>query len=91
VFAGDGYEVRQAPHLIAVEKSCRAAGRLADETQRKYLVEALNCYRAKCYRAAILMTWNLAYDHLLHWLLADAARIKRFNTKLPSKPPFTTG
>lgn len=80
------------PISIAVEKSlAELPARLADETKRKYLVEALNCYKSQCFRAAILMSWNLAYDHLLQWLLADTTRTAKFNTKLPAKPPFSTG
>jgi hypothetical protein len=80
------------PISIAVEKSlAELPVRLSDETKRKYLVEALNCYKAQCYRAAILMTWNLAYDHLLNWILAVPARVAKFNVKLPSKPPFSSG
>jgi hypothetical protein len=47
--------------------------------------------QAKAYRAAIVMGWNLAYDHLLHWLLADHARLKKFADALESrsaKRPF---
>jgi len=80
------------PISIAVEKSLtELPTRLSDETRRKYLVEALDCYRAGCFRASILMTWNLAYDHLIGWLLADPGRVARFNMKLPAKPPFSSG
>jgi hypothetical protein len=80
------------PISVAVEKSlAELPARLADETKRKYLVEALNCYKVQCYRAAILMTWNLAYDHLLNWVLAASDRVTKFNGKLPNKPPFSTG
>ncbi len=78
------------PISIAVEKSLtELPARISDETKRKYYVEAYNCYRAKCFRAAILMSWNLAYDHLLNWVLSDPIRLAKFNTKLPAKPPFT--
>ena len=38
------------------------------------------------------MTWNLAYDHLIHWIFTDSARVtalnaafaKRFQKKLPT-------
>jgi hypothetical protein len=36
-----------------------------DLAERAFLEEAINCYRVKAYRAAIVMTWNLAYDHLI--------------------------
>ena len=31
------------------------------------------------------MSWNLAYDHLLHWILADAPRLTDFNSKIITK------
>lgn len=80
------------PITIAIEKSlAELPPRLADETKRKYLQEALDCYKVRCNRAAILMAWNLAYDHLVNWVLVDATRLARFNAKLPNKPPFNTG
>ena len=80
------------PIAIAVEKSLAELPlKLTDETKRKYLVEAINCYKSQCFRAAILMTWNLAYDHLVNWVMADLSRLAKFNTKLPNQSPFNTG
>lgn len=80
------------PITIAVEKSLAALpSRLTDETKRKYLTEALSCYKSRCFRAAVLMTWSLAYDHLLNWVLTDAGRLAKFNSQLPNKPPFNVG
>ena len=33
------------------------------------------------------MVWNLAYDHLMEWLLADQHRIDRFNAAIAKKFP----
>ncbi len=44
--------------------------------------EAIKCYHVKAFRAAIVMAWNLAYDHLLHWVLADATRLAAFNARI---------
>jgi hypothetical protein len=59
--------------------------------EREFLVEAINCYRMKAYRATIVMVWSLAFDHFLNWLLADAKRLTHFNAALagrfPKKPP----
>jgi hypothetical protein len=52
-----------------------------------FLGEALSCYKVKAFRATIVMVWNLAFDHLLHWLLADAARLQTFNTRIPVRYP----
>jgi hypothetical protein len=37
------------------------------------------------------MTWNLAFDHLLRWILKDAARLAAFNSAIPKKYPKRTG
>ncbi len=80
------------PIAIAVEKSLNELpAKLSDETKRKYLVEAINCYKSQCFRAAILMAWNLTYDHLVNWVMADPSRLAKFNTKLPNKAPFISG
>jgi|GEM_PF-1623567 len=80
------------PITITVHKALAALpGRLTNETQRKYMEEAIRCFRSQCFRAAILMTWNLTYDHLTQWILADPVRLSKFNTKLPNKPPFNVG
>lgn len=44
--------------------------RLSDVDQRTYLNEALLCFRHQAFRAAIVMTWNVAYDHLVTTIAA---------------------
>jgi hypothetical protein len=61
------------------------SGKISDEAERLFLSEAIKCYHVKAFRAAIIMAWNLAYDHLLHWVLADAQRLADFNTKIIAK------
>jgi hypothetical protein len=60
-------------------------GKISDDAERLFLSEALKCYHVQAFRAAIVMTWNLAYDHLLNWILKDAQRIADFNTKIIGK------
>ena len=60
-------------------------GKISDAGERIFLDEALKCYRAEAYRATIVMAWNLAYDHLLHWILKDPARLASFNSKIAAK------
>lgn len=62
-------------------------GKVPDTAERAFLVEAINCYRVKAYRAAIIMAWNLAFDHVRHWLVSDAARLAKFNASLQTKYP----
>jgi hypothetical protein len=53
--------------------------KLPNISEKVFLAEALNCYRVQAFRATIVMAWNLAFDHLLNWILADAQRILLFN------------
>ena len=78
----------QRPTTIAVHEMLQSLpGKVSDEAERVYLTEALTCYRHKAFRAAIVMTWNLAYDHLLNWIMAtqlpafNAAISRRFQKK----------
>lgn len=56
--------------------------RLQNLQERSYLDEALICFRYKAFRAAVVMTWNLAYDHLCNWILADQKRLDAFNLQM---------
>jgi hypothetical protein len=56
--------------------------RVPDIAQRTFLDETLRCYRIQAYRAAIVMAWNLAYAHLLDWILRDPARLALFNANI---------
>jgi hypothetical protein len=57
---------------------------------RTFLQEALKCYRFEAYRACIVMTWNLAYAHLLDYILADPQRLAEFNAAITKKYPKKT-
>jgi hypothetical protein len=50
--------------------------------ERAFLQEALKCYRHEAYRACIVMAWNIAYAHLLDWILTDQARLDKFNAAI---------
>jgi len=53
--------------------------------ERDFLKETLICFRHKALRAAIVMTWNLAYDHLCEYVLNK--KLAEFNTQLPKTYP----
>jgi hypothetical protein len=57
-------------------------GKVPDQAEQLFLSEAIKCYKVKAFRAAIVMMWNLAYDHLLNWVVSDAARLAAFNAKI---------
>jgi hypothetical protein len=53
--------------------------------ERTFLTEALKCYKVEAYRACIVMTWNLAYGHLLDWILKDQTRLDSFNAAISKR------
>ena len=53
---------------------------LRTETEREFLKETIDCYEVRAYRAAIVMGWSLAVDHLYAFILAN--RLSRFNSQL---------
>jgi hypothetical protein len=59
--------------------------RVPDVAEREFLDEALICYRHGAFRAAIVMTWNLAFDHLLNFILKH--HLPAFNTQWPVSFP----
>jgi hypothetical protein len=50
-----------------------------DLAERTFLDEALTCFRHKAFRAAIVMTWNLAYHHLCDFVLKN--KLAEFNQR----------
>jgi len=54
--------------------------KLSDAAQQDYLREALVCFRHKAFRAAVVMTWNVVYDHLV--TLLSTKYLAPFNTQL---------
>jgi hypothetical protein len=76
----------QHESTIAVSKMLTdLIGKLSDEAERHFLSEAIKCYHVRAARAATIMAWNLAYDHLLKWILADSKRLADFNASIPSQ------
>jgi hypothetical protein len=51
--------------------------------ERSFLEEALICFRHQAFRAAVVMTWNLTYDHFCNWILAH--HLTAFNAYLGTK------
>lgn len=57
-----------------------AVGRVSDETERKFLAEAVACVQVEAKRAVIVMTWLLAIHHLQEYVLQ--AKLNDFNSAL---------
>lgn len=62
-------------------------GKVSDLWERNFLAEAIKCYRIEAYRACVIMTWNLAYGHLLHWILNETERLDKFNMTIARRYP----
>jgi hypothetical protein len=76
----------QRAAAIHVEKILtELPSKLAKPDERTYLEETLICTRHKAFRAAVVMAWNLAYDHVCYWILADASRLASFNATSPKR------
>lgn len=72
--------------VLTVEKMLMdLPGKITDDSERLFLDEALTCYRHNARRAAIVMVWNLAYDHVCRWVLADPKRLAEFNGRIPGR------
>ena len=63
--------------LLALE------AKITDPDQHAYFDEAIVCFKNKAFRAAIVMAWNLAYDHFLRYIYSDQKRLGMFNNQLP--------
>lgn len=78
----------KAEAVLIVEKMLTdLPGKIADEGERLFLDETLKCYRHGAPRAAVVMAWNLAYDHVARWVLADVQRLAEFNAGIPRRNP----
>lgn len=53
--------------------------------EKEFLKEALVCFKHGAFRAAIVMAWNLGYDHLCEFVLAK--HLGAFNMQLPKTFP----
>ncbi|HTM55126.1 MAG TPA: hypothetical protein VL175_13915 [Pirellulales bacterium] len=74
------------PSTIVVDKQLTdLLPKLTDAEERGYLEEALACFRIKAYRAAIVMTWNVAYGHLCKVIINK--KLAEFNQTLPRRLP----
>jgi hypothetical protein len=60
---------------------------ITSPSEKIFLEEAINCYKAKAFRAAIVMTWILVYDHLCNYILDNSIVLNDFNNQLPKSFP----
>jgi hypothetical protein len=80
-----------SPSSLAVAKLLAdLPNKVPGADQGDFLREALDSYRVKAFRSAIVMVWNLAYDHLIRWIIADSCRVATFNARIPIRYPKKT-
>ena len=58
-------------------------GKIPDQAERVFLEEAITCFENKAFRAAIVMTWNLTFFHLCHYVLKH--KLADFNAEYPKR------
>lgn len=58
-------------------------GKIPDQAERVFLEEAVACFENKAFRAAIVMTWNLTFFHLCHYVLKH--KLADFNVEYPKR------
>lgn len=74
------------PATVQVERLLtELPSRIPNLAKRTYLDEALICFRYGAFRASIVMSWNLAFDHLCEYVLNK--HLTEFNTQLPKTCP----
>ncbi|MGB2714438.1 MAG: hypothetical protein WBC51_09690 [Vicinamibacterales bacterium] len=82
----------RAATIVVHELLRQLPAKLSDAAERDFLDEAIRCFRTQAFRAAIVMSWNLAYDHLCVHIIKN--RLSDFNTALPKRvgkaTPITT-
>lgn len=59
--------------------------RISTGDKQKYLEEALICFRHKAFRAAVVMCWNLSFNHLCQYVFSKY--LTAFNLQLPKSFP----
>lgn len=70
------------PSAIRVDKLLsELPARIPHLSEREFLDESLRCFQAGAFRAAVVMCWNLAFDHLCTFILQH--HLARFNQYWP--------
>jgi hypothetical protein len=78
------------PIQVAVPAMLQSlVGKVSDEAERLFLTETITCYKGHAFRATVVMVWNLAYDHLLNYILTK--RLADFNAAIARRYPKKAG
>ncbi len=78
-------EVDDEPVKVQVSKQLSTmVQKVKDSQEKAFLREALNCYQVQAYRAAIILVWILAVDHLQKYIFG--VKLNEFNAALAKSP-----
>jgi hypothetical protein len=81
----DAYDTKYGTRPLTIVVDTLLAdlpGKVPGEAERLFLAEAIACFRIKAFRAAIVMTWNVAYDHFEEWIIRN--HLAAFNARIAS-------
>ena len=74
-------ELRREPVRREASKTLQdLAGKIPARAEKEFLQEAMHCFEIEAYRAAIVMVWILAVDHLFAYVLKH--KLTDFNAAL---------
>lgn len=77
--------VNNEPKKIQVSQQLtNLISKVKDSQEKAFLIEAINCYRVRAYRATIIMVWILAIDHLQKYIFGQ--KLSDFNVALTKSP-----
>lgn len=68
------------PIIEITSKITNLASLIIDNDENDFFQELAKCFSIKAYRASIIMSWNLALDHLYEYILKH--KLAEFNTAL---------
>ncbi len=75
--------IEPEPEVVEISESLTdLESQIANSEERVFYEETRLCLKAKAYRAAIVMGWNLIYDHLIRWVYFDQKNLNDFNKDL---------
>lgn len=73
--------VKQEPVKVAVDtKLTDLIDKVADGSEKDFLLEASNCYRIEAYRAFIILVWIVTLDHMQKYIFAN--KLTEFNAAI---------
>lgn len=76
-------------HTVQIPQELRELEtKLTEGNGKEWFKESMDCFGVEAYRAALIMTWIFALDHLFNYILAH--KIVEFNTALSQHPDQRT-